>query len=171
MPEQLIDEVQVHIIMMHLVVASGIAADIAVGVHLSAPTLFGPGHIHGRVLRRMGYRGRHLGHLTTGIGVEMADSPVGPAEHITQIAGPPAGKRHTPADTAVQPCLPVPVAIGCDDKGTAKGIDIGVGRVELDAGRQGTIPGLGSSKLPPPFGDRQRRHDMKRDLHIDGGIV
>ena len=49
-PEQLVDIVQVHVVVVHLVIALGIAADIAVRVHLRPPLLLRPSKIHRRIL-------------------------------------------------------------------------------------------------------------------------
>ena len=50
MPEQLIDIIQVHVIMMHLVIPFRITTDIAIRIHLRTPFLFRTGQIHLRIL-------------------------------------------------------------------------------------------------------------------------
>ena len=101
MPEQLIDIVQVHIVVVHLVVTFRITADIAVAVHLGTPLLFGTGEVHLRVLRGVGDCWLDFGHLTLGVSVEMADSALVPSQDVAQITGTPACQRHTPPDAAV----------------------------------------------------------------------
>ena len=100
-PEQLVDIVQVHIVVVHLVVAFRIATDIAVGVHLRTPFLLGTGEVHLGILRRVGDGRLDFRHLTLGVGIEMTDGTVGPAEDITEITRTPACQGHTPTDAAV----------------------------------------------------------------------
>ena len=81
----------------------------------------------------MGNHRFYIRHLTLGIGIEMRNSPIIPTQHISQIACPPSCQGHTPANTAVQPRLSVPVAISCQHQRPTKGIDIRVGGLKLDA--------------------------------------
>ena len=89
-PEQLVHIVQVHVVVVHLVVALRITADVAVAVHLRAPLLLSPGHVHLRVLRRMGNRGGHIGHLTLRVGIEVAHGTVVPSQHVACVGRTPA---------------------------------------------------------------------------------
>ena len=104
---------------MHLIVALGVATDVAVGVHLRAPPLLGPGEVQRGVLRGVRNGGRDIGHLTLGIGIEVGALTVVPPQHIAHIGRAPTGQRHTPAHTAVEPRLTVPVAIGSKSQGAA----------------------------------------------------
>ena len=83
MPEQLINIIQVHIIVMHLVVTFRITADISIGIHLCTPFFLGTRQIHHGILRRMGYHWFNIRHLTLGVGIEMRNSPFMPAQYIT----------------------------------------------------------------------------------------
>ena len=135
-PQQFVDVVQVHVIVVHLVIALGVAADVAVGVHLRAPLFLGSRQVLLLILRRMQVSHRHVRHLALGIGLKMTLGTLRPAQHVAQIAGTPACQRHAPANAAVQPRLTVPVTVGSHDEGTAQGIDIGVGGIELYAAGQ-----------------------------------
>ena len=44
-PQQLVDIVQVHIVMVHLIITFRVSADVAIAVHLRAPTLLGTRHV------------------------------------------------------------------------------------------------------------------------------
>ena len=46
MPKQLVDVVEVHVVVVHLVVSVGISADISRGVHLRSPFLLCTCHVH-----------------------------------------------------------------------------------------------------------------------------
>ena len=81
-PEQLIDIVQVHVVVVHLVVAVRVSADIPLRVHLRAPFLQGPCHRLVGILRGVRHGGSHVGHLPLRIGREMAACPLGPSHHI-----------------------------------------------------------------------------------------
>ena len=81
-PQQFVDVVQVHVVMVHLVVALWITTNIAIGIHLRAPSLLSSGQILCRILRGMGNHRLDARHLTLGVGIEMTDSPVVPSEHI-----------------------------------------------------------------------------------------
>ena len=70
-PQQLVDVVEVHVVMVHLVVTVGIAADIAVRVHLRMPLLFRARHLLFGVLSRMRNIGRDIRDLTISIGIKM----------------------------------------------------------------------------------------------------
>ncbi len=163
-PQQLVDVVQVHVVVVHLVVALGVAADIAVGVHLRAPLLFSARQVHLRILRGMWNGGRHLRHLALGVGIEVADGSVLPAQHIAQIACAPACQRHAPADAAVEPRLSVPVAVGSQHEGSAEGVDIGVGGIKLDAGSQIAIVGKDAVRLVPGLFLGHRLHLV--EIHL-----
>ncbi len=131
MPQQFVHIVQIHIIVVHLVVLLGIAAYIPVTVHLRTPLLLRTRHVHLRVLRRMRYNRFHIGHLTLGVSIEVRTGTVVPSKHITQISRTPTGQRHPPANTTMQPCLSVPVAVGCHRKRPAKSVDIRIRSIEL----------------------------------------
>ena len=44
-PQQLVDVVQVHIVMVHLIITLWISTDVTIAVHLRAPTLLGTRHV------------------------------------------------------------------------------------------------------------------------------
>ena len=111
-PQQFVDIVEVHVVVVHLVIAFRITADVAIRVHLCAPLLRSPGKVECGVLRGMGYRRLYIGHLALGVCIEVRDGTIVPTEYIAQIACPPSCQRHAPSNTAMQPCLSVPVAIG-----------------------------------------------------------
>ena len=50
MPEQLIDVVQVHVVVVHLVVALRITTDIAITIHLRPPSFLSPCEVEYRIL-------------------------------------------------------------------------------------------------------------------------
>ena len=118
-PQQFVDVVQVHVVVVHLVVAVRVAADIAVAVHLRSPLLLRPCQVHRCILRRMRNRWRNIGHLTGGICVEMAAGAVVPSQHIGQISGTPASQRHSPSHGPMKPGLSVPYSIGSRHDGRA----------------------------------------------------
>ena len=136
MPQQLVNVVQVHVVVVHLVVALWIPTDIAIRIHLCPPLFLGTSQALFFILRRMGILGRNVVDLTLGISVEMADSTLGPTQHIAQIARTPACQRHSPANAAMQPRLAVPVALGSNHQGATQRVDIGIGRIELYTGAQ-----------------------------------
>ena len=135
MPEQLVDVVQVHVVMVHLVVALGITTDIAIGVHLCAPAFLGSCQIHLRILRGMMDGRFNTRHLTFGIGIEMTALTVVPPQHIAHIGSTPASQRHAPTDAAMKPRRSVPVAISSKNQRTTQCIDIRIGGTELDTAR------------------------------------
>ena len=49
-PHQFVDVVQIHVVVVHLVVAVGIAADITIAVHLRTPFLLCPCQVQDRIL-------------------------------------------------------------------------------------------------------------------------
>ena len=79
MPEKLVHIVEVHVIMVHLIVALGIAADVTIAVHLCTPLLLSPSEIHLRVVVGMRQHRLHIRHLTLGIGIEMSARPILPS--------------------------------------------------------------------------------------------
>ena len=135
-PQQLVDIVQVHVVVVHLVVAIGITADIAIGIHLRVPFLLSARHLLGRVLRGMRQRGLDVRHLTIGIGIEVTDGSVLPSQHVAQITCAPTRQRHAPSDTTMQPGQSVPVAISSQHEGTTQRVDIRIWGIELDATAQ-----------------------------------
>ena len=135
-PQQLVDIVQVHVVVVHLVVAIGITTDVAIGIHLRVPFLLSARHLLGRVLRGMWDIGLDVRHLTIGIGVEVTDGSVLPSQHVAQITCAPTCQRHAPSDTAMQPGKSVPVAISSQHEGTTQRVDIRIGGIELDATAQ-----------------------------------
>ena len=139
MPKQLVHIIEVHVVMVHLIIALRITTDITIRIHLGAPFLLGTRHIHLRVLRRMRNRRFYIGHLTLGIGIEMAQLTLIPPQHITHIGSTPTGQRHTPAYTAMQPGLSVPIAIGSKGQGTSQCINIRIWCIELDSALQRTV--------------------------------
>ena len=141
MPQQFVYVVEVHVVMVHLVVATGITADITVGIHLCAPFLFCSCKVHSGILRRMGYNGFYSGHLTLGIGIEMGTRAVAPSQHVANISGTPTRQRHAPTDAAVQPSLSVPITVGGKDEGSCQRVQIGVWGLPTDAGCQLTVVG------------------------------
>ena len=82
MPQEFVDEVEVHVVVVHDIRAVRIAADIAVGIHLRAPLFSCPREAFLGVGRRMGDGGFHVGHLAVGIGGEMALCTFGHSEYI-----------------------------------------------------------------------------------------
>ena len=78
-PQQFIDVAEVHVVMVHLVGLAWRTADIAIAIHLAAPPLLGPGTMLLLVLQWMGRYRLHIGDLTLGIGIEMADGTVAPS--------------------------------------------------------------------------------------------
>ena len=138
-PEQFVDVVQVHVVVMHLVGAVRVAADIAVGVHLRAPRLDSPRQTLPGVLRGMGDGGFHAGDLTVGVGREMGKGTVGQAQHVAEIAGPPSAEGHSPGDGSVEPHLSVPGPVGSGHQRPAEGVDVGVGGVEDDLSGQPVV--------------------------------
>ena len=141
--------------MVHLVITIGVATDVAIGIHGRAPALGGTRQVEHGVLRGMRDNGRHINNLTLSIGIEMAHRPILPTQHIAQIAGTPTCQRHAPADTAVEPRLTVPVAIGCQGQSATQGVEIRIGGVELDATGQLTIMGCRRLELAGALGRRQ----------------
>ena len=133
--------------MVHLVVTLRIAAYIAVAVHLGSPLLLCPGKVLARVLRRVRDGGRHVCHLAFCVGVEMRDSPVVPAKHISKVTGAPTGKRHAPTYAAMEPGLAVPIAVGCHHERPAQGVDKRVGSVELNPCGHQSVAFLGRPEL------------------------
>ena len=133
MPEQLIHIVEVHVVMVHLIITLRITTDIAIRIHLGAPFLLSTRHIHLGILRGMRNSGFYIGHLTLGIGIEMAQLTLIPSQYITHIGSTPTGQRHAPAYTAMQPGLSVPIAIGSKGQGTSQCINIRVWCIELDS--------------------------------------
>ena len=129
-PQQFVDIVQVHVIVVHDVTTVGIAADIAIGVHLRAPGLGGTSQSLFRILRRMRNHRLHIRHLTVGIGREMRDGTVGHTEHIAEEACPPPIECHAPDDSAMQPHLSIPCTVGSSHQRSTKCVNIGVGGVE-----------------------------------------
>ena len=77
MQQQLVDVVQVHVVVVHDVLAVGIATDVAVRIHLRAPCLCLTGQQLLGVGRRIRNNRLHVGYLTVGIGIEMAHGTVG----------------------------------------------------------------------------------------------
>ena len=128
MPKQLVHIIEVHVIMVHLIIALRITTDITIRIHLCAPFFLGTRHIHLRVLRRMRNRRFYIGHLTLGIGIEMAQLTLIPPQYIPHIGSTPSGQRHTPSYTAMQPCLSVPVAICSKTKSASQCINIRIRR-------------------------------------------
>ena len=118
MPQQLVNVVEVHIVVMHLVVTVRIATDIAVRIHLRMPAFLRTCHLLLGILCRMRNVSRHILHLTLGVCIEMGLGTVIPTQHITQIACTPTSQRHTPANTAMQPRFSVPIAISRHHQGT-----------------------------------------------------
>ena len=74
-PQQLIDEIEVHVIMMELMVVFGQATDISIAVHRCAPLISAPSEIVGRV-HQMRQCHRYIRHLTLGIAIEMRELTV-----------------------------------------------------------------------------------------------
>ena len=135
-PQQLIDIVQVHVVVVHLVVAIGITTDVAIGIHLRMPFLLSARHLLGSILRGMWDIGLDVRHLTIGIGIEVTDGSVLPSQHVAQITCAPTRQGHAPSDTSMQPGQSVPVAISSQHEGTTQRIDIRIGGIELDATAQ-----------------------------------
>ena len=135
-PQQLIDIVQVHVVVVHLVVAIGITTDVAIGIHLRVPFLLSARHLLGSILRGMWDIGLDVRHLTIGIGIEVTDGSVLPSQHVAQITCAPTRQGHAPSDTAMQPGQSVPVAISSQHEGTTQRVDIRIGGIELDATAQ-----------------------------------
>ena len=111
MPKQFIHIVEIHVIVVHLVVAVGITTDIPIGIHLRAPFLFRTGKIIGFVLRRMRIDGRYIRYLTLGIGIEVGNGTVVPSQRICYVCGSPSCQWHSPTDTTVQPRFAIPQTI------------------------------------------------------------
>ena len=80
----------------------------------------------------MGNGCRNAGHLTVGVGIEVAASPFVPSQHVGQIAGAPSGQRHSPSHGSVQPRLTVPGAVGSRHYGRPQRVEKGIGRVHRD---------------------------------------
>ena len=131
-PEQLVDEIEVHVIMMHNVITVRTSADIAVAVHLRAPRLGRPCQALLRILCRMRQDRRHIGDLALRISREVGARPLRQSEHIGQIARPPSVERHAPCDGPVQPHLAVPSPVGSRHERRPERVDIRVGRIEHD---------------------------------------
>ena len=113
MPQQLIDIVEVHVIVVHLVVTVRVTTDIAIAIHLRSPLLLCSCQLLLGILGRMWKDWGDVTHLTIGIGIEMLHSPLVPSQHITKVTCAPACQRHAPPDTAMQPRLSVPVSVCC----------------------------------------------------------
>ena len=143
-PEQFVDVVQIHVVVVHDVRTVGVAHDIAVGIHLRAPRLGCTRQALLRILRRMRDAGFDIGNLTVGVGREVRERAIRLAQHICQITSAPASKIHAPHDGTMQPHLSVPGTVGSGHQRTAQGVDIGVGGVEDDLVGQPlmVLPGL-----------------------------
>ena len=81
-PQQFVNIVQVHVVMVHLVVALRVSADVTVAIHLCAPFLFGAGQVHLGVVVGVRQSGGHVGHLTLGIGIEVGTGAVVPSQYV-----------------------------------------------------------------------------------------
>ena len=133
MPQQFVDEVEVHVVVVHDIRAVRIAADITVGIHLRAPLFHCPRQAFLGVGRRAGDGRLHVCHLTGGIGGEMAFCAFRHSEDIAEISCSPAIELHTPYHSAVQPRLTIPRPVACCHQGAAESIYVRVGGVEDNA--------------------------------------
>ena len=119
MPQQFVDIAKIHIVVVHLIIAAGVTADISIAVLRGSPLLHRACQGEGCVLSRMGNGVRHVNDLTGCIGIKMRTYTVVPTKGIAGICRTPATEGHTPTDSAVQPDFTIPNAIGCHSKGTA----------------------------------------------------
>ena len=171
MPKQLVDIVQVHIIVVHLVIAFRIATDIAVRVHLCAPLFSGTSQVLFLVLCRMNLCGGHLSDLTLGISIKMTPGPVSPAQHVAQITSTPACQRHAPANATVQPGFSIPVAVSSHHQGTTQRINVRIGSVKDYASCQFLHSFLGFLKAvsAPRIHQQRQRVATHKPFFIQGG--
>ena len=133
---QLVHVVEVHVVVVHLSVVIGVAANIPVGVHLCAPFFLCPCHVHCSVLCGVGVDGRNIRHLALGVSVEVAFCPVVPSQHVSNVCCPPPSQRHAPAYASVQPCLAIPQPVGCCHEIRGEGVDELIGGMESQCGGQ-----------------------------------
>jgi len=131
MPQQLIDEHEVHVIVMKLAVVVRTATDISVAIHRRAPFVGSSGKVV-FLIHEMALGHRHSRDLTSGVCLEMALLAKRPSQEVAHVGGAPARQLRPPAHSAVQPCLAVPRAVGRHHDRTAKGVEIRVGGVETD---------------------------------------
>ena len=89
MPQEFVYVAEVHVVVVHLVVALRIAADVAVAVHLGAPFLLGPRHVLFRILGGMRIYGGDTVYLRLGVGVEMRAGAVVPAQEVAAVGSAP----------------------------------------------------------------------------------
>ena len=142
MPEQPVDVVDVHVIVVHRVVAVGVTADVPVAVHRCPPSFHGARHVQCGVLLRVWQRWRHVAHLALGVCCEVPVGAVGPSDGISDIASAPSGKRRAPSYASVLPCVAVPQSVGGSHEDGAEDVEDGVGRVELDSRHDALPPAL-----------------------------
>ena len=133
MPEELVDIVEVHVVMVHLIVSARVAADVSLTVHLSAPAFLSPCQPLLGVLRGRGNGRFYVDNLRCRVCIEMAAGSVVPAQDVACICRPPSCQRSAPANGSVQPRLPVPDAVGSSHEGSSEGVEKAVGSIENDA--------------------------------------
>ena len=76
MKQQFVDVVEVHVIVVHDILAVGIADDVAIRVHLSAPRLGLTGQQLLWVRSRVGDDRLNVGYLTVSVGIEMTHGTI-----------------------------------------------------------------------------------------------
>src|SRR5215207_8187328 len=134
MIEQLVDEDQVHIVMMRAHVSIGIAADITAAEQGGAQFLLRPGEVEGGIhYYRCLFR---FFNLRQGIAFKMLSCAVMPAQYIGGISSPPAIEPHTPGHSAMQIRRRFPDGIGSNSERAIQGIDPWIGSIQCNTAGQ-----------------------------------
>ena len=143
MAQQCVGIDKVHVVVRHLVLLAGAAADVSVAIHGCAPAFFRAGKVEHRVLARMLEDGGNVCDLVGCVGAEVCQRTVVKPEGVTGVCTAPAQVRCAPSNRAVQPCLAAPDAVGSHGKGSTYGIEPGVGSIDGEGRCQSGALGLG----------------------------
>ena len=139
-PKQLVDEDQVHVVMVDLLGVVRISANVTRRKHRITNLLGGTRLVLGGVQDRYRLVGRHIDNLRCGIAEEVTQLAILPTHHVAHIGGTPTGQRDSPTNSAVLPnaLSLVPDAVGSSRKDILQRIDHLVGRHHLVVGNQST---------------------------------